>query len=97
MSAGKAAYNLGKKLYGHIEGSAEWADELKTMADQWGIDVEDLQRMQKVAEFIDTDVDAILAAKQKMAKATTTKGGIKSIEEVLGLNLGDYDNPDDLM
>lgn len=96
-SAGRAAWNFGKRLYGHIEGSAEWADSLKTMAEEWEIGVEDLQRMQKVSAFIDTDVDAILTARQRMIKATTTKGGVKSIEEVLGLDLSNYEDPDDLM
>ena len=83
----RAAINFGKRLAKSVMDSAEWADELKTTADQWGIDVETLQRMENVAEFIDTDVDAILTAKARMAKALSSDSGVKTLEETLGLNL----------
>lgn len=87
QSAARAAINFGKKIAGSVMDSAQWADNLKTAADQWDVTPEKLQRMQNVAEIIDTDVDAILTAQSRMQKAATTKGGKSAIEEVLGISL----------
>ena len=87
MNAGRAAVNFGKKISRSVMSSAEWADQLKTTAEMWDLTPERLQRMQNVAEIVDTDVDAILTAQARMSKAATTSGGIKAIEETLGLSL----------
>ena len=87
QSAARAAINFGKRIAGTVTDSTQWADNLKTAADQWDISTEQLQRMQNVAEIIDTDVDAILTAQSRMQKAATTKGGKNAIEEVLGISL----------
>jgi len=87
MNAGRAAVNFGKKISRSVMSSAEWADQLKTTAEMWDLTPERLQRMQNVAEIVDTDVDAILTAQARMSKAATTSGGIKAIEETLGLRL----------
>ena len=94
-SAGRAAISFGKKLMGSVQGSAEWADNLMTTANMFEISPEQLQRMQKVADFIDTDVDAILTAQQRMKKATTTKNGKEAIENTLGIDLSGQ-TPDEL-
>ena len=85
--AAKKAWKLGKTMVNYVLGAGSWADELKTESARTGISVEDLQRMQKTAQQIDTDVDTIIAARKKMQKAATTKGGKKTIEETLGLSL----------
>lgn len=64
----RAAVNLGKKIIASAKGSTGWADEILTMSTKYGIDVDTLQRMQKAAEYIDTDVDTILNAKGRLAK-----------------------------
>ena len=95
QGAARAAVNFGKRIGRSVMTSAEWADNLKTTADQFDITPERLQRMQNVADIIDTDVEAILGAQQRMAKATTTKKGISAIEETLGIGLNGQ-NADDL-
>ena len=94
-SAGRAAVNMGKKIYSSAKESTGWADELITLSKQTGISTTDLQKMQNVAKIVDTDVDAIINAQNRMKKATTTSGGVKSIEEVLGISLNGQ-NADDL-
>ena len=85
--AAKKAWKLGQTLVNNVLGAGSWADELKTTAAQYEITPEELQRMQKTANLIDTDVDAILSAQQKMRKSATSAGGKKAIEETLGLSL----------
>ena len=68
MEAGaRKARDLAAELMSSMTSAASWADDLLTMAMQNGIDQETLQRMQQVADFIDTPVDAIIAARQKLA------------------------------
>lgn len=86
-SGARAAVNLGKKIYSSAKESTGWADELITLSKQTGIDTTTLQQMQKVAEIVDTDVEAIINAKKRMSKAIASDSGVKSIEEVLGIDL----------
>ena len=65
----RAAINLGKKILNSAKGSTEYADDLLTMSTKYGVDVETLQRMEKVSEYIDTDVDTILNSKARLAKS----------------------------
>ena len=68
MEAGaRKARELAAELMSSMTSAASWADDLLTMATQNGIDPETLQRMQQVADFIDTPVEAIIAARQKLA------------------------------
>ena len=87
QSAARAAINMGKRIVNSAKESTGWADELITLSKQTGISTTDLQKMQNVAEIVDTDVDAIISAQDRMKRATTTKGGVQSIEEVLGISL----------
>lgn len=64
----KKATQLGKAIVKNVLGAGSWADDLSTEADRWGITPEQLQRMQKTADLIDTDAEAILAARAKLAK-----------------------------
>lgn len=66
--AGKAAIRMGKAVINSAKGSTGWADELLTLSQQTGVDVETLQKMQRVAEFVDTEVDTIVTAKDRLAK-----------------------------
>ena len=94
-SGARAAVNLGKKIFSSAKESTGWADDLIKLSQTSGIDTGTLQQMQKVSDIVDTDVDAIINAKRRMQKAATTEGGVKSIEEVLGISLGGQ-NADDL-
>ena len=96
-SGARAAVNFGKKVLSSAKDSTQWADELQTTVKQYadmGLTNDSLQRMQKVEEFIDTPVDAILNAKARMQKATATTGGVKAFEDILGINLNGQNTED---
>lgn len=89
-SGARAAVNFGKKVLSSAKDSTQWADELQTMVAQYadmGLTSDSLQRMQKVEEFIDTPVDAILNAKQRMQRAAASDSGKSAFEEILGVGL----------
>ena len=60
------AVQLGQKMAQAMLGAGAWADDLSQRSQVYGISVEELQRMDKTAAIIDTDVDAILKAKKKL-------------------------------
>lgn len=62
----KKAWKMGEALVTSTLGAGAWADELKTDAEKYGLSVEELQRMQKTAALIDTSVEDIVTAQQKM-------------------------------
>lgn len=67
------AWQMGEAIVKATLGAGSWADELKTTAAQYEIDPEQLQRMRKTANLIDTDVDTILSAQQKMRQGIGKK------------------------
>jgi len=83
----RAAINFGKRILGSFKDSAEWADDLKTLSDKTGYSLAQLQQMDKVAHRVEADAETIAGAMNRMKKAATTEGGVKSIEEMLGLSL----------
>ena len=94
-SGARAAINFGKKMLRYVTNSADWADELLEMSQETGYSVEQLQAMQNVAEIVDTSVDAIIAAKNRMKNAAGNSSGRTAIEEMLGISLSGQ-TPDDL-
>ena len=97
-NAAKAAINLGKRILESAKGSTGFADEVKTIVDQYsdmGLTAKSYQQMRNVERFVDTPVEAILTAKQRMQKALTTDKGKETLEETLGINLGSQ-NAEDL-
>lgn len=78
------AWQLGEALVEATLGAGSWADELKTTSDQYGDTLlafgggdsatEALQRMRKTARLIDTDVDTILSAQDKLSKNREGQG-----------------------
>ena len=78
--AARTAIRMGKYVARSMMDSTEWADDLLTRSAQFGIGVEELQKMERVAEFVDTEVDAILTARDKLAK---NQG---NLAEVLGIS-----------
>lgn len=96
-SGAKAALNMGKRILESAKGSTGFADEVKTIVDQYsdmGLTSDSYQRMKKVEAFIDTPVDAILTAKQRMSRAAASSGGIKTLEETLGIKLNGQNTED---
>lgn len=69
------AWQMGEAIVTATLGAGKWADQLKTTAAQYGIDTTTLQQMQKAAALIDTDVDTILSAQDKLKK--NREGGSK--------------------
>ena len=65
-NAAMAAWRMGEAVVRATLGAGSWADDLVTEATQWEITPEELQRMRKTANLIDTDVDTILGAQQKL-------------------------------
>lgn len=76
----RAAIRIGKNIARSAMDSTGYADDLTTRSTQYGIDVETLQRMEKVAAYIDTDVDAIISARDRMSKNRA------SLAELLGIS-----------
>ena len=82
QSGARAAVQFGKKVAKSAMDSTEWADDVLTRATKYGVDAETVQRMDNVAEYIDTDVDTIIAAQTRLAK---NKG---NLGELLGIDAG---------
>lgn len=60
--------NLGKSLFDAEVQAAKWADDLLTASQTTGLDVETLQSWEYAAKLIDTDVDTIINAQDKLLK-----------------------------
>ena len=74
----KKAWKVGEQIVRSTLGAGSWADELATTASEYqqldpSMTPEKLQRMRKTADLIDTDVETIISAKNKMAQALKTK------------------------
>ena len=78
--AGRTAIRIGKNIARSAMDSTGWADDLTTRSTQYGVDVETLQRMDRVAQYIDTDVDTIISARDRMSKNR------ESLAELLGIS-----------
>ena len=75
----RAAINFGKKFARSAMDTTAWADDILTRSVEYGVDAETLQKMEYVADLIDTDVDTIISAKDRLAKS---RG---SLAELLGI------------
>lgn len=93
-AAAKKAVQLGKQIVNASRDSSQWADDLITRSTQYGVSTEELQKMENVSKFIDTEVDTILAARQRMNK--NIGSGNKNALEALGfLGVGTGGKPED--
>ena len=57
----KMFVNIGKGAWDMVADSAGWADDLKTLSDQTGFDVETLQSWEYASKFVDTELSTIVA------------------------------------
>lgn len=90
--AAQFAVKVGKALWGGTVESSEWADNLVTMSQQFGIDTKTLQQWTYASKLIDTEVDVILKARQKMIKGlSSTSEQVQEVWEALGITT---QNPD---
>lgn len=67
-AAFKKAIQLGKAITSEVLGAGTWADDLATKAAYYQVSEEELQRMEKTANLIDTSVEAIVKARSKLKK-----------------------------
>lgn len=81
----RKAWNLGEAIVKNTLAVGSWADELLTESAQYGVSVEELQRMHKTATLIDTDAESILAARDKMVK-NIKKGNADAMGAVAAMN-----------
>ena len=92
-AAAKSAWRMGRQIVQSTLGAGSWADDLSTRAKSYGMSTDQLQRMEKTADLIDTSVETIIAAQKKLRK------GIGSADEgVMGAFaalIGEGYNPDD--
>ena len=95
-AAAKKALRLGKAIVSATLGGGQWADDLATEAEKWGMTPEQLYRMQQTANLIDTEADTILSARQKLTTAMGKQDDKETMGAfaALGINYlkGDSDN-----
>ena len=87
-NAGRAAIRLGKRIAQSAMDSTSWADDLLERSLEYGVDAETLQRMENVSDYIDTSVETIVSAKDKLAKNR------ENIPELLGITTDGMSNED---
>lgn len=76
----RTAVRFGKTVMRSMMDATGWADDVTTRAMQYGTDVETIQKMDRVAAYIDTDVDTIIRAKDQLSKNQ------KNLAELLGIS-----------
>ena len=80
-AAAKKAFELGQAMVRNTLGAGAWADELVTTATQYEITPEELQRIRKTADLIDTNAEAIIKARQRLMRGVGN--GTKATMEAL--------------
>ena len=88
-SAGRAAISAGRKLLNSFTGATSWADDVTTRAAKYGVSTEDIQRMDQAADIIDTDVDTIMTARNRLANNKKGLGELLGLEGTEGMSLED--------
>ena len=93
--AAKAAYKVGRAVVQEVLGAGSWADDLLTTSSVLGVEPEELQRMQKTANLIDTDAETIIKARQKLNKGIgkESKNTLSALEM---LGIGSSGDPEDI-
>lgn len=76
--------NLAKNIWDAEVQASQWADDLLTAAQTTGVDVETLQSWQYAAQLIDTDVDTIVKAQDRLMKTmqSTSKDTQKTFNQL---------------
>ena len=88
-AAGHKIEAIARDVWDTMATAAAWADNENTLAAMYGIDVETLQRMQGASRTIDTSVDVIIKAQQKLKNGMVYgSDDIKAAFQTLGVSLG---------
>ena len=98
----KKVFSFAKELREAMSEAGEWADELITQATEYKMDPEELQRWRYASELVDTSVETIWKAQDKVGKKMHEgwKDGKIDMWEMLGIDVkenGDYRNQMDVM
>ena len=93
--AAKAAFKVGKAIVNEVLGAGSWADDINTTAAVLGVTPEDLQRMQKTANIIDTDAETIIKARQKLYK-NIGSGNKNAMGALAALGIDENQDPEDI-
>lgn len=81
-AVGEAVLEAGKAAAKAFKDSAEWADNIKTLASVSGISVEKLQELDYMSSLLDVDVETVAKAYAKLEKTMySAAGGSKSSAE----------------
>lgn len=76
----RTAVRFGRAVVRSAMDATGWADDVTTRAVQYGVDAETIQKMDMVAAYIDTDVDTIISAKDRLSKNKD------KVSELLGIS-----------
>ena len=88
-AAGHKIEAIARDVWDTMATAAAWADNENTLAAMYGIDVETLQRMQGASRTIDTSVDTIIKAQQKLKNGMVYGSeDIQTAFKTLGVSLG---------
>ena len=87
----KKVFSFAKAIRETFADAGEWADTLMTDSIKYRMDPEELQRWQYAAKIIDTDVDTIYNAQDRLSRKVKSgwKDGKIDMWEMLGIDLTD--------
>ena len=73
---------LGKKIYSLESEAGTWADSLITKSRQYGLSTDELQRYEYASRFVDTEVDSILRARDRLMQKTHGEGALFLVDGI---------------
>lgn len=89
-NAAKKAWEIGTALWGGTVEASDWADEILTLGTQYNLDTSTLQGWRYASNLIDTEVDTILSARQKMIKNMAyPNDDVAALWQALGIQTDD--------
>lgn len=94
-AAGRAAYNMGKKIVEAVLSGGQWADDLATTATQWGMTPEQVWRMQQTANLIDTTAETIFQSRKKLVKAMGSESDKSAMGAFAALGISNLTGSDE--
>lgn len=83
-SAVKKVLSFARTMRDTMVDAGHWADDLMTDATKYNMDVEELQRWRNAADFIDTDVETIISARDRLGRKMS-EGWTKDKQDMWGL------------
>lgn len=89
-SAIRKVFNFAKAMRDTMADAGHWADDLMTDATKYNMDVEELQRWRNAADFIDTDVETIVSARDRLSRKMA-EGWFQDEDKGAFLNIDIFD------